>query len=320
MNNHNLNLIMPIYNAENSCERAINSFIRIQRLHKDTTLYIVEDGSTDNTLSKLRKYRNHAQINIITNNTTLGPGLSRMKALNQVKGGHVGFIDADDYINPANYFRAFEDHLSKSCQITTFNALIKSDSKKSYRYDYNRLTANKSLLKKMCAKHELDGSVIFSIYSTKFLSENNVLFGSYFYEDLIFHYKTLLLASNFQILDYVCYIKNNTEGSIVNSLSTRHLNGIFEFIYLLFNLYNNTLSLQFNGWKEDLCYGFRHILANIAIKLDKVPKNNQILMDLKLAFISEITKILKYLPLFDGARSKKDLFLLNFYENSFLRA
>lgn len=316
MDKNLISFIMPVYNAENVCENAIDSFLKFNLLARNSFLYIIDDCSTDKTSSVIQGYANHPKIKILTNSCNLGPGLSRMLGLEYVTLGHVGFIDADDQIEPENFGRAFESHLGNAAEITCFNASIIKGSKRLFRYDLHRITNDKIKLKRLCARHELDGSVIFSIYDNRMLKNKAISFGRFFYEDLIFHYKSLLSAQSIQILKYNCYTKNNIVGSIVNSISARHIEGIFEFIYLFFNLIKNNLHLQFSGWQAELCYGYRLLLANLALKLSDKNNANSDIKDTIRLFVKQTRDLARVLPLFHNLQTEKDMFLSQYYNSS----
>ncbi len=61
---YNVSIIVPIYNAENTIERCINSIL-IQS-YKNFELILIDDGSKDNSLKVINKYKNNKNVKIIT--------------------------------------------------------------------------------------------------------------------------------------------------------------------------------------------------------------------------------------------------------------
>jgi len=55
-----VSIIIPVYNGEKYIERCLNSLIN--QSYKDIEIIAINDGSTDSTLEKLKKYK---QIEII---------------------------------------------------------------------------------------------------------------------------------------------------------------------------------------------------------------------------------------------------------------
>jgi len=85
------------YNNAPYIERCVDSVIRQTYYHLE--ILIVDDGSTDDTLSRLDKYKTDERVTIIPKENG---GLSsvRQKGLETAKGDFISFIDADDYLNP----------------------------------------------------------------------------------------------------------------------------------------------------------------------------------------------------------------------------
>lgn len=84
------------YNNASVIERCVESVIN--QTYKQLEVLIVDDGSKDDTLSRLEKYKNDSRIRIISKENG---GLSsvRQRALEDAHGDYISFIDADDYIS-----------------------------------------------------------------------------------------------------------------------------------------------------------------------------------------------------------------------------
>ena len=91
-NEYKLTIGIPVYNYE-GIGKAIESIPK----RKDIEIIVVNDGSTDNTLAKLKDYDN---IKVITYQENKGTGYARNKILDNAKGEYILMLDADDYIYP----------------------------------------------------------------------------------------------------------------------------------------------------------------------------------------------------------------------------
>lgn len=96
-----LYVIIPVYNGERYVERCISSLLA-QTYSKFTTIF-VDDGSTDDTFSILKKYEND-NFKIIKQENK-GVSAARNAALDFIKDDdcYISFLDADDYIDD-DYF------------------------------------------------------------------------------------------------------------------------------------------------------------------------------------------------------------------------
>ena len=86
---------MPAYNSEKFIRQAVQSVL--EQTYTNYELIIVEDCSTDNTLSILNEYSlKDKRINLLTNEKTSGVSYSRNRAMSIAKGDYIAFLDSDD--------------------------------------------------------------------------------------------------------------------------------------------------------------------------------------------------------------------------------
>jgi glycosyltransferase involved in cell wall biosynthesis len=91
-----LSIIIPVYNAEKYIERCIRSIL-IQ-IDNSIELIIVNDGSTDNSLEKIKTVTDGLQNVLIFSQINRGVSSARNKGIELAKGEYIFFIDADDYL------------------------------------------------------------------------------------------------------------------------------------------------------------------------------------------------------------------------------
>ena len=100
-----LSIIIPCHNAEENLERCVES-LSGQTLPKEMLeLIFVENASKDSTGKILKRYEQESPglIKVIKMETNIGPGGARNAGLKAVKGDYIGFVDADDYLEPEMY-------------------------------------------------------------------------------------------------------------------------------------------------------------------------------------------------------------------------
>ncbi|MEZ0186530.1 MAG: glycosyltransferase family 2 protein [Candidatus Reddybacter sp.] len=91
-----ISVVMPCYNAEPYLEEAVSSVFK--QTHRETELIVVDDGSTDNSLSILNKLSViHGDRLILLKQANQGPYPARNYALSKASGEYIAFLDADDY-------------------------------------------------------------------------------------------------------------------------------------------------------------------------------------------------------------------------------
>lgn len=269
-----LTIVMPVFNAENTLLRAIESVDRLVRLRSDVELVAVNDASVDGSrvlLEELAAERRY--FSVIHNVKNVGPGAARQKGIRQSKAKLIGFLDADDELIAANYSDALEECLVARHDLVTFDALVDYGSGHQSRYDKDRLTSDKQKLLKLCLRGELDGCVMFSIFSRKMLVEANIQFGKYYFEDVEFIYKALLSAKNMLISPKTCYKKHDTAGSILNSCSEFHIKGLIESAISV----RDFVAANFEADENEIDRDFRYCLADyVCCLLDAINKHKEV--------------------------------------------
>ncbi|MGK4360946.1 bifunctional glycosyltransferase/CDP-glycerol:glycerophosphate glycerophosphotransferase [Ectopseudomonas chengduensis] len=97
-----IDVIVAVYNAENTIERCLTSIFR--QTHQAVRLIVVDDGSTDRTLEIIARIceGNENRLTVIQQENA-GPGAARNKGLSVATADFIGFVDADDYISEDMY-------------------------------------------------------------------------------------------------------------------------------------------------------------------------------------------------------------------------
>jgi len=98
-----ISVIIPTYNRGEVLERAIKSVLA--QTYKNYELIVVDDGSTDNTHSILRKYKDKIRFYSKLHG---GVSSSRNFGLEKAEGTWVAFLDSDDYWLPEKLERQME--------------------------------------------------------------------------------------------------------------------------------------------------------------------------------------------------------------------
>lgn len=90
-----VSVIMPVYNKEKYVERAIQSVLN--QTYKMLELIIINDGSTDNSLIKCKRFEDERIIIIDSEN--YGVSHARNLGIARATGTFITFLDADDYLD-----------------------------------------------------------------------------------------------------------------------------------------------------------------------------------------------------------------------------
>lgn len=91
-----VSVLIPAYNAEKTINRCIESILH--QTYENIEVIIVNDGSTDNTLSVLSNYAKKDRRIAIYNQKNRGVSATRNVCLKNAHGDYVLYVDADDWI------------------------------------------------------------------------------------------------------------------------------------------------------------------------------------------------------------------------------
>jgi glycosyltransferase involved in cell wall biosynthesis len=93
-----ISIITPVYNREHTIQRCIESVL------EQTSPYweylIVDDASTDDTVSVIHSYLSDKRIRLIRSNINQGNAGARNRAIKEAKYEIIAFLDSDDALHP----------------------------------------------------------------------------------------------------------------------------------------------------------------------------------------------------------------------------
>ena len=99
-NNANISVVIPCFNSATTIERALRSVEH--QTTKSHEVLVVDDASSDNTVSVIEQYALTSSLNIrvIKQSVNGGPSVARNAAWNVATGEFIAFLDADDQWHP----------------------------------------------------------------------------------------------------------------------------------------------------------------------------------------------------------------------------
>lgn len=90
-----VSIIMPTYNCGAYIEKSIQSVLA--QTISDWELYIIDDCSTDNTVSVVKPYlEKHPSIHYYKLPQNGGPAVARTEGIKRAQGKYIAFLDSDD--------------------------------------------------------------------------------------------------------------------------------------------------------------------------------------------------------------------------------
>lgn len=126
MEKKSISVIIPVYNAEKLIDKCVKS-INDQTLQPSEVI-LINDGSTDNTLSVLYEIKNNYEnMNIvIIDKSNGGASSARNAGIDRVSSEFLTFIDADDYI-ASDYILTLMDSIGSDDLVITGTCPVNKD-------------------------------------------------------------------------------------------------------------------------------------------------------------------------------------------------
>lgn len=123
-----ISIIMPIYQAESTLQRAINS-VRIQTFN-NWELILIDDASTDKSRQIAQENADiDSRIKLIIKDRNEGAAAARNDALVVKRGEYITFLDSDDWIEPQELQEGYEYALKHKADVVVWGAYQEMESK-----------------------------------------------------------------------------------------------------------------------------------------------------------------------------------------------
>lgn len=174
-----ISIIIPVYNAEKTIERAIKS-IQNQNF-SDFELLLINDGSHDNSRQIIELFANEDSRIKLYNEKNSGVSSARNKGITHANGKYILFLDADDYY-VENAFETIIPELDEGTQLVIFGYIIQygKEYSKSVLPDYKNLEFNNKKNFRDFAVSLISNEMINApwnkIYLTRYIKENKIIF------------------------------------------------------------------------------------------------------------------------------------------------
>lgn len=110
-----LSIIVPVYNVEKYLEECLDSILA--QTFTDYELILVDDGSTDSSGEICEHYREKSSIIKVLHKENGGLVSARKAGVSIAEGEYIGYVDADDRIEPSMYQKLCDEATKDSADI-----------------------------------------------------------------------------------------------------------------------------------------------------------------------------------------------------------
>jgi glycosyltransferase involved in cell wall biosynthesis len=121
--------IVPVHNAEQSLRRCLDSLRAIRKYSIE--IILVENGSSDGSRMLCQKLASGDSRIRVAELTDAGVSRARNKGIEMALGRYIGFVDADDWINPSVIESILGETMASEAAMYVFNYRVVSPLGKS---------------------------------------------------------------------------------------------------------------------------------------------------------------------------------------------
>lgn len=242
-----LTIVVPVYNVEKYLKECLDSIYSIKNI--DYEVILVNDGSTDNSLTILNEYKDrYFDKTKIIDKKNGGLSSARNAGLEVAKGDYISFIDSDDIIDPEEFEKFFKEGKELDLDVIVGNMRYFSDKKKGdplFRSEGIKkldVVEGTKFFKTLfegqkCFREE----VVDDIYKRDFLLENNLYFlDGILHEDSLFTPKVYLKAKRVKYIDRAFYFYRQRSGSIMSKVTDKSIDSLEKICFMLLDEYKST--------------------------------------------------------------------------------
>lgn len=163
-----LSIIIPAFNVEKYIIRCLDSLYTQDLPIEEYEVIVVNDGSTDSTLSILMAYKKE-NLKILSQENQK-QGAARNNGLKIAKGRYIWFVDADDWIEPNVFGKLYNRIFTSKVDILGFNC---HDAQLKY---VDCIIEGKELFRNLIRVGCFKSGPCFTLFDRNFLLFNNLFF------------------------------------------------------------------------------------------------------------------------------------------------
>ncbi|WP_459127768.1 glycosyltransferase family 2 protein [Latilactobacillus curvatus] len=211
-----ISIIIPFYNVEEYVDRCMRSIL--QQTYENIEVICVDDGSTDLTEKKLKKYLNLDKRVQYLRTVNGGLSAARNAGLEIVTGSFVVFVDGDDFVSKY-YIEDLYTGIKMGADISLVNRKIIYSYHDNYINSRNVIRSKELILPKDAVKRILyqnpDNEAWGKMYPAAYFENLRYPVGQ-LYEDIPITHELLSKTSRVAIIDVEDYYYFQRKDSIVN--------------------------------------------------------------------------------------------------------
>ena len=261
-----LSIIVPVYNVEAYLGKCLDSIL--EQTLEEIEIICVNDGSTDTSGEILRKYAEKDSRILLIEQENQGLGAARNAGIEKARGEYIGFVDSDDFVDPAMFEKLYEKAKKYGSDVVLTNInLYYTDTGRTELFrdsDFYEAMSRAGWFTALQHPHIMQFIGVWDrIYRRAFIEKYHLRNPvNRIYEDVLFTVQTCIYAERISVVNEpLHYYRKNTGKSIVDR---EQKNDSFKFDFLKNLRESRDFMLGCGKWeelrREFLAFQFQQIL------------------------------------------------------------
>lgn len=257
-----LSIIVPIFNGEEYLRRCIDS-ISAQK-YTDFELVLIDDGSTDNSLSICNEYAENDSRIVVHHKENEGLVAARKTGVSLAKGEYIGFVDCDDFIDDSMYLDLMSAAEKDKSDIVTGGIILdfishsKEESGNLSEGFYDENAVSEKIIPRMLIhsgfiKYGIIPGVVTKVFRRSVLEKAlpNVSNGLTIGEDVAITAYSIINAKSLSVVRTAGYHYIQTDNSMIRAFNPKRLEKISELYSCVSKINNESYQKQVSLY---MCY------------------------------------------------------------------
>lgn len=215
-------VIIPVYNAEKTISRCVESIV--SQCCDSCEIILINDGSIDESLKICESYSKNFDYIKVVNKPNGGPSSARNKGLDIASGEYILFVDSDDYVLN-NFFSVLDENLDSDFSV--FSSNYKKNSEIiNQRLSNDLINTENNFCKILAMVKTRYNSPCGKLYKREIIQKNNTRFNEDLNvgEDFLFNLQYALNANSINAVNKSIYcVDVSNEDSITRGFRDDYL-------------------------------------------------------------------------------------------------
>lgn len=241
MENKKVSIIIPCYNIEKYLDNCFKSLDNLT--YQNLEIIFINDGSPDNSLSKIQNYCNLNKKAKVISKQNGGLSSARNTGIDNATGDYIYFYDPDDILHPSVIEVVIKVLQNQDLQMAVFGFQKSKDGKSYEQYKFKKGKNTKlkfynqeECLQQYLSQKEFDFCVWNKIYQRDIIVKNNIRFDDCcrYGEDTKFNYLYMKNINRCVLIQKQLYYYIQRKNSLVHQkFNENRLTAFYSLNYMV---------------------------------------------------------------------------------------